>query len=127
MHHVTGIRLIKAIDEQSIQHTGNRVPVTSRSSVGPHAQVWVKVPCLLTSIPVLCFISLSIGLAVARRLAQNGARVTISSRKEANVTKAVTQLRAEGLDVFGVPCHVAKADQRAQLIEQVSHESMKQF
>ena len=42
-----------------------------------------------------------IGLAVARRLAQDGAAVTISSRKEKNVVEAVAKLKDEGLDVVG--------------------------
>ncbi|XP_065190176.1 dehydrogenase/reductase SDR family member 4-like [Sycon ciliatum] len=58
-----------------------------------------------------------IGLAIARRLAQEGARVAISSRKEANVTRTVDTLRSEGLDVLGVPCHVGKDEQRKQLLD----------
>uniref|UniRef100_UPI00398ED55C dehydrogenase/reductase SDR family member 4 n=1 Tax=Pristiophorus japonicus TaxID=55135 RepID=UPI00398ED55C len=53
-----------------------------------------------------------IGLAIARRLAQDGARVMVSSRKQAGVDEAVGQLRAEGLEVSGAVCH---AGQRADL------------
>ena len=37
-----------------------------------------------------------IGFAAARQLAQDGAKVWISSRKEDNVTKALDELRGEG-------------------------------
>ncbi|CAK9880444.1 unnamed protein product [Sphagnum jensenii] len=58
-----------------------------------------------------------IGFAIARRLALEGAAVVISSRKQKNVDEAVAKLKAEGLDVFGLACHVSFADQRANLIK----------
>ncbi|XP_076381655.1 dehydrogenase/reductase SDR family member 4 isoform X2 [Megalopta genalis] len=39
-----------------------------------------------------------IGFAIARRLAQEGAKVMVSSRKDSNVKKAVEQLQSEGLE-----------------------------
>ncbi|XP_033340558.2 dehydrogenase/reductase SDR family member 4 [Megalopta genalis] len=56
-----------------------------------------------------------IGFAIARRLAQEGAKVMISSRKDSNVKKAVEQLQSEGLEVSGVVCHVAKQEDRKNL------------
>ncbi|XP_018048708.1 PREDICTED: dehydrogenase/reductase SDR family member 4 [Atta colombica] len=58
-----------------------------------------------------------IGLSIARRLAQEGAKVMLSSRKEANVKKAVEELKSEGLQVAGTVCHVGKAEQRKNLFE----------
>ncbi|GBP19849.1 hypothetical protein EVAR_75142_1 [Eumeta japonica] len=58
-----------------------------------------------------------IGYAIAERLGYEGASVVVSSRKEANVTKAVENLRAKGLNVEGVVCHVGKADQRKKLFD----------
>lgn len=58
-----------------------------------------------------------IGYAIAERLGQEGAKVVISSRKEQNVAKAVSQLTKSGLDVVGVKCHVANADDRKALFE----------
>eukprot|EP01103_Thecamoeba_quadrilineata_P014350 TRINITY_DN425_c0_g1_i1.p1 TRINITY_DN425_c0_g1~~TRINITY_DN425_c0_g1_i1.p1 ORF type:complete len:301 (-),score=51.70 TRINITY_DN425_c0_g1_i1:360-1151(-) len=58
-----------------------------------------------------------IGLAIARRLAQEGASVIISSRRGANVDRAVQQLQKEGLKAFGLVCHVSNADHRKELIE----------
>ena len=43
-----------------------------------------------------------IGLAIARRLGQDGAKVWVSSRKESNVNSALTSLKDEGLDVDGL-------------------------
>ncbi|XP_040826133.1 dehydrogenase/reductase SDR family member 2, mitochondrial-like [Ochotona curzoniae] len=57
-----------------------------------------------------------IGLAIARRLAQDGAHVVISSRKQQNVDQAVTMLRKEGLSVTGTVCHVGKAEDRERLV-----------
>lgn len=42
-----------------------------------------------------------IGLAIAKRLAENGAKVVVSSRKQENVDKAVDKLRSDGIQVRG--------------------------
>lgn len=60
-----------------------------------------------------------IGFAIAKRLAEEGAKVMISSRKENNVFEAVEKLKKEGLDVSGVVCHVGKAEDRARLFSEV--------
>ncbi|XP_031217503.1 dehydrogenase/reductase SDR family member 2, mitochondrial-like [Mastomys coucha] len=57
-----------------------------------------------------------IGFAIARRLAQDGAHVVISSRKQENVDEAVTILKEEGLSVTGTVCHVGKAEDRQHLV-----------
>ena len=57
-----------------------------------------------------------IGLGIVRRLAAEGARVVVSSRKAAAVEETVRQLRSEGLEVRGVPCHVGDAQQIAALV-----------
>lgn len=58
-----------------------------------------------------------IGFSIAKRLAQEGAKVMISSRKEANVKRAVEELQSEGLQVAGIVCHVGKAEDRKNLFE----------
>ncbi len=60
-----------------------------------------------------------IGLAIAKRLAQEGAKVVISSRKQENVNAALEELRREKLDVHGLVCHVGKAADRKKLVEEV--------
>ncbi|XP_008069891.1 dehydrogenase/reductase SDR family member 4 isoform X5 [Carlito syrichta] len=57
-----------------------------------------------------------IGFAIARRLAQDGAHVVISSRKQQNVDRAVATLKGEGLSVTGTVCHVGKAEDRERLV-----------
>ncbi|XP_069898313.1 dehydrogenase/reductase SDR family member 2, mitochondrial-like [Dipodomys merriami] len=57
-----------------------------------------------------------IGFAIARRLAQEGAHVVISSRKQQNVDQAVAMLKEEGLSVTGTMCHVGKAKDREHLV-----------
>lgn len=61
----------------------------------------------------------SIGFAIARRLAQDGAHVVISSRKQENVDEAVAMLKEEGLSVTGTVCHVGKAEDRQHLVTTV--------
>lgn len=58
-----------------------------------------------------------IGFAIAQRLAEEGARVIISSRKPANVKKAVNKLCQENLIVKGLTCHVSNEAQRRSLFE----------
>ncbi|XP_075161530.1 dehydrogenase/reductase 4 [Haematobia irritans] len=64
-----------------------------------------------------------IGFSIAKRLAQDGCNVVISSRKQNNVDKAVMELRKENLNVLGLKCHVAEAQDRKHLFD----ETMKKF
>ncbi|BAT77336.1 tropinone reductase-like 3 [Vigna umbellata] len=57
-----------------------------------------------------------IGLAIAERLGLEGASVVISSRKQQNVDAAAEKLRAKGIEVLGVVCHVSNPQQRKELI-----------
>eukprot|EP00192_Tetraselmis_astigmatica_P018594 CAMPEP_0117688734 /NCGR_PEP_ID=MMETSP0804-20121206/24027_1 /TAXON_ID=1074897 /ORGANISM="Tetraselmis astigmatica, Strain CCMP880" /LENGTH=251 /DNA_ID=CAMNT_0005501285 /DNA_START=173 /DNA_END=924 /DNA_ORIENTATION=+ len=57
-----------------------------------------------------------IGLAIVRRLGQEGVKVMLSSRKQKNVDGAVASLRGEGLEVTGCVCHVGTAEHRKTLV-----------
>ncbi|KAK7292444.1 hypothetical protein RIF29_08225 [Crotalaria pallida] len=57
-----------------------------------------------------------IGFGIAERLGLEGASVVISSRKQKNVDDAADQLRAKGIDVLAVVCHVSNPQQRHNLI-----------
>ncbi|MBA0569470.1 hypothetical protein Golob_003193, partial [Gossypium lobatum] len=57
-----------------------------------------------------------IGFGIAQRLALEGASVVISSRKQKNVDEAVEKLKAKGIHVLGIVCHVSDAQQRKNLI-----------
>ena len=60
-------------------------------------------------------------MAIARRFAQEGVKVMVSSRKQENVDRAVEQLRSEpgNLTVEGVVCHVGNPEHRKRLVEEV--------
>lgn len=58
-----------------------------------------------------------IGFAIAQRVGLEGASVVISSRKQKNVDEAVEKLKARGIEVLGMVCHVADAQQRKNLID----------
>ncbi|KAL4235155.1 Dehydrogenase/reductase SDR member 2 [Mactra antiquata] len=63
-----------------------------------------------------------IGLAIARRLGQDGAKVMVSSRKQDNVDRTVAELKDEKLEVSGMVCHAGKPEDRTKLIEQTVSE-----
>ena len=60
-----------------------------------------------------------IGFAIAERLAEDGASVMISSRKQQNVDRAVNSLKKKGLSVSGTVCHVANKQHRQDMIQKV--------
>ncbi|WOG83108.1 hypothetical protein DCAR_0102282 [Daucus carota subsp. sativus] len=58
-----------------------------------------------------------IGFAIAQRLGLEGASLVISSRKQKNVDEAVEKLKARGIEVLGMVCHVSDAQQRKNLVD----------
>ncbi|MEL6276963.1 MAG: glucose 1-dehydrogenase, partial [Bacteroidota bacterium] len=62
--------------------------------------------------------SKGIGEAMARGLAEFGAKVVISSRKQDAVNAVAQNFRTDGLEATGIACHVGDATQREQLIQQ---------
>lgn len=46
-----------------------------------------------------------VGLEIARRLAQNGAKIVVSSRKQENVDHAVVLLRSDGHQVSAISAY----------------------
>lgn len=66
--------------------------------------------------------STGIGYATAKRMAQEGATVIISSRKQANVDEAVQNLKKEGLNAVGFPCHVGDKLKRQELFKYIQKE-----
>ena len=61
--------------------------------------------------------SKGIGKAIARGLAEMGASVVVSSRKQAAVDEVATEFSADGLTAVGVACHVGDEEQLKNLVE----------
>ena len=66
--------------------------------------------------------SKGIGAAIARGLAEFGAHVVVSSRKQAAVDEVAAELNQAGFSAKGIACHVGDEDQLKNLVEQtVAH------
>ena len=61
--------------------------------------------------------SKGIGEAMARGMAEQGANVIISSRKQDAVDAVVEKFRTDGLKATGIACHVGEEEQLQNLVE----------
>ncbi len=61
--------------------------------------------------------SKGIGLSIAKGLAENGAKVVISSRNQEAVDAVAAELNAAGFESIGIACHIGEAEQRRNLVE----------
>lgn len=61
-----------------------------------------------------------IGYSAAERMAREGAKVMICSRRQENVDDAVKKLRNQNLEASGIVCHQAKKEDRQRLVDYVS-------
>ena len=59
-----------------------------------------------------------IGKAIARALAQHGAKVVVSSRDEDRVAATERELADEGLVVLGLPCNVGRKPELERLVDE---------
>ena len=59
-----------------------------------------------------------IGKSMAEGLAEHGANVVISSRKEEMVKKVTNDLRTDGLEATGIACNISHLDQITNLISE---------
>jgi len=66
--------------------------------------------------------SKGIGLSIAQGLAENGAKVVISSRKQEAVDAIASSFKSKGLEATGIACHIGDADQRKGLVEKTLKE-----
>ena len=62
--------------------------------------------------------SRGIGLAIARRLGQMGARVSLCARKAADLESAASDLRAAGIQVLARQVDVTRSDEVASLVSE---------
>jgi NAD(P)-dependent dehydrogenase (short-subunit alcohol dehydrogenase family) len=58
-----------------------------------------------------------IGLAIAQRMAEHGAKVVISSRKGDVCEAVASAIRDQGGDAIAIPCHVAHKEQLQALVD----------
>lgn len=58
-----------------------------------------------------------IGLSIARTMAEAGAKVVISSRKEAVCNEVAESLTKEGFDAISIPCHIGDKVQLQNLVD----------
>ena len=60
--------------------------------------------------------SKGIGESIARGLAEFGANVVISSRKQEAVDEIAQNFKVDGLEAVGISCHVGKSEQQDELV-----------
>ncbi len=66
--------------------------------------------------------SRGIGLAIAVALADAGADVVISGRKQLDLEKAAEEIATKGGKVLAVPSHIAKLEESGNLVEKIKTE-----
>lgn len=72
---------------------------------------------LTDKVAIVTGASKGIGAAIARGLAEFGARVVVSSRKQEAVEKVAADIKELGGQAVGIACHVGEASQRQQLVD----------
>lgn len=72
---------------------------------------------LTGKVAIITGASKGIGEAMARGLAEHGAKVVVSSRKQEAVEAVAEQFNADGLEAVGIACHVADEAQRQNLVD----------
>ncbi|MEP3211278.1 MAG: glucose 1-dehydrogenase [Maribacter sp.] len=60
--------------------------------------------------------SKGIGLSIAKGLAENGAKVVVSSRKQEAVDAVAVEFNKAGLEAVGIACHIGHSEQRQALV-----------
>jgi len=73
---------------------------------------------LTDKVAIVTGASKGIGESIARGLAEFGAKVVISSRKQESVDAVAQQLREDGLEASGIACHVGHPEQLQALVDQ---------
>lgn len=66
--------------------------------------------------------SKGIGLSIAQGLAESGAKVVISSRKQEAVEAVAGEFKSKGLKAIGIACHIGDSEQRKNLVDKTLSE-----
>ncbi|MEO1263116.1 MAG: glucose 1-dehydrogenase [Bacteroidota bacterium] len=72
---------------------------------------------LTNKVAIITGSSKGIGEAIGRALAENGAKVVISSRKQEACDAVVEQFKKDGLEAVAIACHVGDEAQRKDLVD----------
>lgn len=72
---------------------------------------------LTDKVAIVTGASKGIGAAIAKGLAEFGAKVVVSSRKQEAVDEVAEEIKAKGGMATGIACHVGDEAQRSQLVE----------
>ena len=75
---------------------------------------------LTNKVAIITGASKGIGMAMARGLAEFGAKVVVSSRSQEAVDTVASELQLAGFDAIGMACHVGKEADMNRLIEQTT-------
>lgn len=106
---------------RSILHSKNTFKTTTRFAFFTTRNISTSMPVkgnkLHGKVAIVTASTAGIGYEIAKGLAESGAQVVISSRKENHVEDAINKLRAEYLEVKGVVCHVGKESDRKNLMK----------
>jgi 3-oxoacyl-[acyl-carrier protein] reductase len=82
-----------------------------------HSDPVIRAVPLAGSVALVTGGSGGIGLAIARRLGEMGARVSICGRNPAKLDRAAASLRAAGIEVLALQADVTRAEQIASLVQ----------
>ena len=63
-----------------------------------------------------------IGLAIARRLGQMGARVSICARDQSKLEQSAASLRGDGIETLAIPADITRAEQISFLVQKTQQE-----
>jgi len=72
---------------------------------------------LTNKVAIITGASKGIGKSIAQGLAEMGAKVVVSSRKQDAVDAVANEFKSEGLEAIGVACHVGDEAQLKNLVE----------
>lgn len=75
---------------------------------------------LTNKVAIITGSSKGIGKAIAKGLAEQGAKVVISSRNQEACDEVVKEFKADGLDAIAIACHIADVEQQKHLIQKTA-------
>lgn len=112
--------MIRTLSSQLFANLRSPIGINAAASMSslPKNMTQVYPDRLKGKVAVVTASTQGIGYSIAKRLALEGASVVISSRRQANVDKALQNLKDLKLErVHGITCHVGKEEDRLNLLK----------